>query len=146
MYPSTPKSKIFKTIGAVVAVLGAIGSITMGFIFQIPKVKQGLYSTSTVGSDFNFTAMLAGFISIAIICIFIFGIAFALEYLEDIKSQLSTTGTNNPNTTPIFKNINEPAQNPIKKVAQPESDEWKCPSCGRINKNYVGTCGCGQRK
>lgn len=24
--------------------------------------------------------------------------------------------------------------------------EWKCPSCGQINQNYVGTCGCGQVK
>lgn len=22
--------------------------------------------------------------------------------------------------------------------------EWQCPNCGRINANYVGTCGCGQ--
>lgn len=26
------------------------------------------------------------------------------------------------------------------------SDEWQCPNCGRVNKNYVGTCGCGQHK
>ena len=25
-------------------------------------------------------------------------------------------------------------------------NEWKCPSCGKINQNYVGTCGCGERK
>ena len=103
MYSPTPKSKIFKTIGAVVAVLGAIGSIAMGFIFQIPKVKQGLYSTYTVSSDFNFWAMIAGLISIAILCLFIFGVAFVLEYLEDIKSQLSTMDTNASNTAPIFK-------------------------------------------
>ncbi len=23
---------------------------------------------------------------------------------------------------------------------------WRCPSCGRINAGYVGTCGCGQQK
>ncbi len=28
----------------------------------------------------------------------------------------------------------------------PMDDEWKCQNCGRINKNYVGTCGCGKRK
>lgn len=147
MYPTTPKSKIFKIIGIVVAVLGTLGSIGMGFIFQIPKVRQGLYGTYTVGSDFNFIAMIAGLISIAILCLFIFGVAFALEYLEDIKSQLSAMDTNASNTAPIFKNISESAaQTPIKKATQPESDEWKCPVCGRVNKNYVGTCGCGQRK
>ena len=30
--------------------------------------------------------------------------------------------------------------------AKPEIDEWKCPKCGKINQNYVGTCGCGQLK
>ncbi len=91
--------------------------------------------------------MIAGLISIAILCLFIFGVAFALEYLEDIKSQLSAMDTNASNTAPIFKNISESAaQSPVKKITQPASDEWKCPSCGRINKNYVGTCGCGQRK
>ena len=23
---------------------------------------------------------------------------------------------------------------------------WKCPSCGKYNHNYVGTCGCGEAK
>ena len=36
----------------------------------------------------------------------------------------------------------EPA--PVEK--QPGENEWKCPSCGKINQNYVGTCGCGERK
>lgn len=26
------------------------------------------------------------------------------------------------------------------------SNEWKCSKCGRVNQNYVGTCGCGQVK
>lgn len=26
------------------------------------------------------------------------------------------------------------------------ADEWLCPKCGRINKNYVGSCGCGERR
>lgn len=25
-------------------------------------------------------------------------------------------------------------------------DEWRCPECGKINKNYVGTCSCGVDK
>lgn len=29
---------------------------------------------------------------------------------------------------------------------EPEADEWKCSKCGRINKNYIGTCGCGTNK
>ena len=26
------------------------------------------------------------------------------------------------------------------------SDSWKCKKCGNINKNYCGTCGCGNTK
>jgi len=46
----------------------------------------------------------------------------------------------------------EPAKKAKKdeKPAEPEkqagANEWKCPQCGKINQNYVGTCGCGERK
>ena len=26
------------------------------------------------------------------------------------------------------------------------ANEWKCPQCGGVNQNYVGTCGCGARR
>ncbi len=29
---------------------------------------------------------------------------------------------------------------------EPGSNEWKCPKCGTIHQNYVGTCGCGETK
>ena len=32
------------------------------------------------------------------------------------------------------------------KFKQPSENEWKCPKCGKINQNYVGTCGCGEVK
>lgn len=28
----------------------------------------------------------------------------------------------------------------------PSTNEWKCYKCGKINQNYVGTCGCGETK
>lgn len=28
----------------------------------------------------------------------------------------------------------------------PSVNEWKCPKCGSTNQNYVGTCGCGEKK
>lgn len=28
----------------------------------------------------------------------------------------------------------------------PTANEWKCRKCGKINQNYVGTCGCGEIK
>lgn len=32
------------------------------------------------------------------------------------------------------------------KNQEPGANEWKCPKCGKINKNYVGSCGCGEEK
>ena len=33
------------------------------------------------------------------------------------------------------------------KHTSPEfSNSWICPKCGKINQNYVGTCGCGKGK
>ena len=44
----------------------------------------------------------------------------------------------------------EEAPKKVDKNAKPErvptENEWKCPKCGKINQNYVGTCGCGESK
>ena len=34
----------------------------------------------------------------------------------------------------------------IENANQPAFDEWLCPGCGRINKNYIIACGCGTEK
>lgn len=39
-------------------------------------------------------------------------------------------------------NINKSTE--VRNINQVEC--WQCPKCGRVNKNYVGTCGCGERK
>lgn len=31
-------------------------------------------------------------------------------------------------------------------VYRNSSEVWRCPSCGRVNQNYVGSCGCGCSK
>ena len=33
-----------------------------------------------------------------------------------------------------------------KEEAEPKNNEWKCPKCGKIHQNYVGSCGCGEKK
>lgn len=33
-----------------------------------------------------------------------------------------------------------------KKNDKPSQGEWKCSKCGKINKDYVGICGCGSNK
>ncbi len=50
------------------------------------------------------------------------------EYEDYLKSQASVTHF-----------VGETAK-------QNSSDEWVCKNCGKINKNYVGSCGCGEVK
>ena len=49
---------------------------------------------------------------------------------------------NNPYAQPIHQEAPSAPQG----NAEPAAGEWKCPKCGKINKNYVGTCGCGEEK
>lgn len=51
----------------------------------------------------------------------------------------TNTYTANTYTPPIFKDSNTP-------TSTPSAGEWKCPKCGKINQNYIGTCGCGEVK
>jgi membrane protease subunit (stomatin/prohibitin family) len=45
------------------------------------------------------------------------------------------------------KKINDQTQTPNKQPnAQQSINSWECANCGKVNLNYVGTCGCGQTK
>ncbi|MBQ3417552.1 MAG: hypothetical protein IJH32_06940 [Ruminococcus sp.] len=67
------------------------------------------------------------------------------EVLDKIKAELEKSSA--------------PAEEPEEEVEKPKKadkdqkpereageNEWKCPDCGKINQNYVGTCGCGYSK
>ena len=51
---------------------------------------------------------------------------------------------------PVEEKAPAPEEEKVEKPAEPEiepgENEWKCPECGKINQNYVGTCGCGAAK
>lgn len=85
---------------------------------------------------------------------FISGLAFvavAASSLELTKAKKKTFASY---TKPInhIKSEQEPniATEGIKQVNSTErtigENEWRCPDCGIIHKNYVGTCGCGGTK
>ncbi|MBQ7999921.1 MAG: hypothetical protein IJ298_01725 [Ruminococcus sp.] len=46
----------------------------------------------------------------------------------------------------FFKDAEKKKEEERKPAGSPAQGEWKCTKCGRINQDYVGTCGCGQRK
>ena len=39
--------------------------------------------------------------------------------------------------------LTEPRERRNTYVSTPGIGEWKCPKCGKIHQNYVGSCGCG---
>lgn len=41
-------------------------------------------------------------------------------------------------------NINAVRNNNV--ITVNNTNTWVCPNCGKVNQNYVGTCGCGTRK
>lgn len=55
----------------------------------------------------------------------------------------SKCGTANPGSSRFCSNCSNRLQSP---PVQAANSQWKCPNCGRINQDYVGTCGCGQVK
>ena len=46
----------------------------------------------------------------------------------------------------LFREAEQKREEAKKPAGTPLQGEWKCSKCGRINQDYVGTCGCGQRK
>lgn len=119
------KSQTFKTITGVIAVLGVIGSIVSGFVFKTVD-----FSLDTgVAEKFNTQLMFEGLIGTVLICLVFYGFATVIEHLEKLEN------VNNKMTDTIKSSVEE--------KREPSKSEWKCPNCGKINQNYVGSCGCG---
>lgn len=115
------KSYYFTVLSIVLAIVGFIGGIING--------EQAVH-------DFDVALMLTTWIETALFVLIFAGIGKILDYLEDLKdanSQMSET-------------IKNDIVNDIKAKKEPTKDEWKCPKCGKINANYVGSCGCGTKK
>ena len=111
------KSSVFKTVAIVFAILGIIGGIVNG--------NQAL-------DGFSFFTMIYTWIETALFVLIFYGIGTILEHLEDLKDSNATMSTT--------------IKNDIESKKKPSKGEWKCPNCGKINQNYVGSCGCGTPK
>ncbi|MBQ6153336.1 MAG: hypothetical protein IJJ15_06285 [Ruminococcus sp.] len=69
------------------------------------------------------------------------------EVLDKIKAELEKAEAAAAAEEEV---VEEEPKKKADKNAKPErvagENEWKCPNCGKINQNYVGTCGCGAAK
>jgi hypothetical protein len=114
------KSGLFKVLAVVFAILGIIGGIVNG--------NQAL-------SGFSVLAMLTTWIETGLFVLIFAGIGTILEHLEDLKAM---ERAKSEKVKILKKDFNE--------NRTPSHNEWKCPNCGKINANYVGSCGCGTKK
>lgn len=125
---------IFYGIGGFIGVGGALAGIFLGVIAG------------------NFFVTLQIWISAAILTLVFLFFGSVLDSLDKISNQLSALKEDNktrftepaaPNSftaAPIFQDCRQT------KPAAPGKDEWVCSQCGKVNQNYVGTCGCGKEK
>lgn len=120
------KSSLYKNVTAIVGILGIIGGVVLGNV-----IKSIDFNTFETG--FNFALMISCWIGTALLCLIFYGIACILEYLENMGKESSIEET--------------PAPVDVQPTSEPaEKGDWICPKCGKINKKYVGSCGCGYSK
>ncbi len=123
------ESKTFKVIGALLSVIGAIVGIVLGFTCEEHF------------GDFNVGLMLETWILFDLLALFFGWLGSVLEKLENIEQSVcGESDDSNSYLQTAVTNIHN------KLAKEPTENEWKCPKCGRINQNYVGTCGCGELK
>lgn len=125
---------IFYGAGGFIGVAGALTGIFLGIFAN------------------NFFVALQTWISAAILTLVFVFLGSVLDSLDKISNQLSAlkeeknlpyTGASAPGSiaaAPIFQDHRQT------KPAAPGTNEWACPQCGKVNQNYVGTCGCGEEK
>lgn len=146
------KSNNFKAIAVLISFVGIIFGIVLGFACEVHV--SGFWSSSKYA--FNVGLMFETWMLFDLIALFFGWLASVLEKLENIERSICGKNDNNTNVnTPpndylksAVSNIHtavDSIQSKIKKD-EPSENEWRCPKCGKINQNYVGTCGCGEVK
>ena len=112
---------ICRVTGIVIGILGTIGSFIVA--------KDNLYGS------WNFKIFLYCEISI-----FILGLLFIA--IAEILEQVTISAYNIKKLSERYENN----YNSKKGDEELEKSGWSCPSCGKRNYSYTGTCSCGQSK
>ena len=108
------KSKFYKVIAVIIAILGGVGGIYLGSIF------------GDFYSGFNAGIMISCWVGVVILCLIFYGIASALEYLEELGAGQDEEQENNivvRNEKPVVKNTAKTTDNNM----------WECPNCHSKN-------------
>lgn len=138
------KSKRMKTVAALLPLIGVIFGIILGFACEVNVETKWYNSADYV---FNVGLMFETWMFFDLVALFFSWLASVLEKLENIEKSICGK-SNTVKEDKTFNDYIQPAVNSIHKKIdkEPTETEWKCPKCGKINQNYVGTCGCGEVK
>lgn len=107
---------IVTVLTAILCVIKIFSTVELGYYYELDGIVYRILIWDVVSS-----------LLIIAFEIFVYIISANLSSLADLVLKNSITA--------------EPS-----KPAQDSSNQWQCPTCKKINENYVGTCGCGKSK
>ena len=124
-------------LGAIVLVLGIIGSIALAWNNGVTVTYDSYFGIEEKRSVLlTIIWFVCGIFTTAVGTVILVALGEILEYQESISKRISEI---------------EGKLSSVERKDK-ESDDitykgsWKCPQCGRVNASYTGTCGCGQIK
>lgn len=124
-------------LGTIVLVLGIIGSIALAWNNGVTVTYNSYYGVEEKRSIlFTIVWFVTGILSTAIGTVILVALGEILEYQESISRRISEVESKISSVERKDKESDDIAYN----------GSWKCSQCGRVNANYIGTCGCGQTK
>ncbi len=123
--------QICKTLGMITLVAGAIGSFVFAYVAGATLSLSRYGNLERVRNwPLTIICFLASLFCVASSSAILLGIAEVLEYLESIDQGQDD----------LIQNTKPDTEDELPK------NFWKCPSCGKNNPPYTGTCSCGQSK
>lgn len=108
--------------------------ITMLFTYMIPNHQ--IESASTIGGP-KVSPFACIWVSL-IVLVWIVRALLARYYYKTDPAYYDALAEQMENRR-LHKHVHKP-------LDFDENTQWKCPNCGTINSDYVGTCGCGARR
>lgn len=137
---------MYENIGGKIKGLAkVIGCILAGITILVGIIS--MFGSGDLGAAFMILLVTALIAFLEIISTWAFyGFGQLIESAQNIENMMKSTAQ--PNTNSTATSTYNPSAKPVSSAYDVKLDNtsWKCPKCGKINKNYVTTCTCGESK